>query len=303
MKALIVCESVNGKLSGNAVRLATAAKRAAGTFDILYLGDNEGEAKSLARLVGCNHVIRVTNAGFDEWAIFNLVAAELSQYTHILAQESHLGRVFASFAAAKLGVDPVGNVDEVLDSETVVCSAFSGTLKKTVKASSFPFCMTVRASAFEALTEGSAEAPITVLQYQPSALKETQKVETVTDGRPLLTQASVIVSGGRGLDAEGFALLAKLADKLNAGLGATRAAVDAELATSDCQVGQTGQIVAPDVYIAFAISGAMQHLSGIKDAKTVVAVNTDPEAPIMEVADIALIADAKETIEKLLNLL
>lgn len=301
--ALICFGCEGGKFSNNAPRLPVAALAAASSCEALVLGEDDALVEAVRSLEGVDRVhVAKGYAGNPESLPAGLKSI-LDGCTHVFAEETVTGRAFVAACAALLGVSPAGSILRVVDAAHFVKSVYSGGIEQAFETASGPVLATVRTSAFPRAGARGEPCPVDHLDWQPAAGKTVGMLPAVHTLRPMLSEADVIVSGGRGLDARGFAKLSELADRLHAGLGATRAAVDAELAPSENQVGQTGQIVAPDVYVAFGISGAMQHLSGIKDAKTVIAVNTDPEAPIMEVADFALIADARETVEKLLDML
>jgi electron transfer flavoprotein alpha subunit len=230
----------------------------------------------------------------------DLIAALAEPYSHIVAGSTSVGRDVIPRLAAKLDVMPVTDVTAILGGNRFERPIYAGNAIETVVSNQSKHLLTVRASAFRPAVKGNA-APIE--PYAEGPLVEVVKVISAhrTGGdRPELTTAQVVVSGGVSLgSAEGFKLVEALAETLGAAVGATRAAVDAGYAPNDWQVGQTGKIIAPDLYIAIGISGALQHLAGIQGAKTIVAINTDPEAPLMKLADYALVGDLFEVVPKL----
>ena len=217
-------------------------------------------------------------------------------------EASSMGKSVMPRVAALLDVAPLSDVTAVIDAQTYVRPIFAGSIEVTLKDEEPVIVASIRATAFDAC-EKNGQAQIVMNAPFPETMR-TRKVsfEAVKTDRPALQGARIVVAGGRGLeDEEGFKKLAQLADRLGAAIGATRAVVDLGLCPNDWQVGQTGKIIAPDLYIAIGISGAMQHIAGIKDAKVVVAINNDPEAPIFEVADYGLVMDAKAGIDELLK--
>ena len=302
MTVLIVLEAENGHLSTNARSLAGAAEKI-GAYDALVLSSAPKCISEAADLAGCRKVFVLGQDGMAPETVADAIKGMASGYSYILADESFFGRSFIPYLASKLGVNPVSSVIGIRSSDCFTRTVFSASIEETVQCSASPKVISLKAAGFPACGTSEMAAPAQTLEQTFSCIKEVRKLSSNTQGRPSLAEAKIIVAGGRGLDKEGFELLKKLADKLHAGIGATRAAVDAELAPSDAQIGQTGKSVAPDLYVAFGISGAMQHLSGIKNAKIIVAVNSDAEAPIVQWADYALIKDAKETIQSWLDLL
>ena len=223
-------------------------------------------------------------------------------YSHVFFEASSMGKSVMPRVAALLDVAPLSDVTAVIDAQTYVRPIFAGSIEVTLKDEEPVIVASIRATAFDAC-EKNGQAQIVMNAPFPETMR-TRKVsfEAVKTDRPALQGARIVVAGGRGLeDEEGFKKLAQLADRLGAAIGATRAVVDLGLCPNDWQVGQTGKIIAPDLYIAIGISGAMQHIAGIKDAKVVVAINNDPEAPIFEVADYGLVMDAKAGIDELLK--
>jgi len=264
-------------------------------------------AEQVAKAAGLSRVLVAEDAafkGFTAEALTPLVLATQKQFnfTHIVAGASAFGKALLPRVAAKLDVSPVSDIIGVQDANTFIRAIYAGNAIQTVQSLDAVKVVTVRGTSFEpSLLEGGSTA---VEAAAPGDYKSdlTQWVsqELSKSDRPELTSAKNIVSGGRGIkSADNFKLLFDLADKLNAAVGASRAAVDAGFCPNDMQIGQTGKIVAPDLYIAVGISGAIQHLAGMKDSKTIVAINKDPEAPIFQVADFGLVADLFKAVPEL----
>lgn len=242
--------------------------------------------------------------GFIPEALTPLILAAQKQFnfTHIVAGASAFGKSLLPRVAAKLDVSPISDVIAIKSADTFVRTIYAGNAIMTLKCNDAIKILTVRGTNFEAAAEGSATAPI---ENGPTGEYKTDMAtfvsqEITKSDRPELTAASVIVSGGRGLKSgDNFKILYDLADKFGGAVGASRAAVDAGYVSNDLQIGQTGKIVAPDLYIAVGISGAIQHLAGMKDSKTIVAINKDAEAPIFQVADYGLVADLFKAVPEL----
>ena len=306
MRALVIGEVVANGVKPTAASLVTAAVSAAGVADMLLLGqmqDAQDEAKTFR---GVEKVFVNPDNG-DNILTESLAKAVVAlvnknHYSHVFFESSSLGKSVMPRVAALLDVAPLSDVTAVVDSHTFVRPIYAGSIEVTLKNEEPVVVASIRATAF-APCERTGSAEVVMNEPFPEVMK-TRKVsfEAVKTDRPALQSARVVVAGGRGLeDEEGFRKLAQLADKLGAAIGATRAVVDMGLCPNDWQVGQTGKIIAPDLYIAIGISGAMQHIAGIKDAKIVVAINNDPEAAIFEVADYGLVMDAKVGIDELLK--
>jgi electron transfer flavoprotein alpha subunit len=305
MTSLVIAEHDNTSLKGATRAAITAALKIGGDVHVLVAGHEcSGAATQAARVTG---VAKVLVADAPAYAhslaetLTTLVVNLARDYGHVLAGATATGKNFMPRVAAELDVAQISDITDVVAPDTFVRPIYAGNALATVKALDTIKVLTVRGAAFDAAPDGAASAPIEAVPAAP-AFAATRFVgqELTQSARPELTAARVIVSGGRGLgNAENFTLLDQLADKLGAAVGASRAAVDAGYAPNDYQVGQTGKIVAPELYIAVGISGAIQHLAGMKDSKLIVAINKDPEAPIFGVADYGLEADLFQAVPEL----
>jgi electron transfer flavoprotein alpha subunit len=307
-KILIVAEHLNGKLNPATAKCVTAAKQmSAEAVDVLVLSDDPAAvAAAAAKIDGVTRVRTLANAA-NAHALAHVyapqVAALAGEYTHLLGPSTTFGKDVLPCIAALLGEAMVSDIAKVEDARTFQRPIYAGNAIITVKVPEpHKVIATVRTASFPATGDGSATAPIEAASATASLPTHTRFVELKagSSDRPDLQSASRVVSGGRALGSEeNFALIGKLADKLGAAVGASRAAVDAGYAPNDMQVGQTGKIIAPELYVAIGISGAIQHLTGIKDAGTIVAINKDGEAPIFEIADIGLVGDLFKIIPEL----
>ncbi|KAG8039068.1 hypothetical protein G9C98_003375 [Cotesia typhae] len=305
---LVIAEHNNETLTPITQAVLSAAKKIGGDITVLVAGTKCGPAA--AALCKANGISKVLVAesdafkGFTPESMTPLILATHKQFnfSHIMAGGSAFGKALIPRVAAKLDVSPVSDVINIKSSDTFVRPIYAGNALQTVKVKDSIKVVTVRGTSFEALPLEGGNAPTEPApagEYK-SNLIEFIKQELSKSDRPELTSASVVVSGGRGLKSgDNFKLIYSLADKLKAAVGASRAAVDAGYVPNDMQVGQTGKIVAPDLYIAVGISGAIQHLAGMKDSKTIVAINKDPEAPIFQVADYGLVADLFKAVPEL----
>ena len=278
-------------------RSAVAAAQKLGEVHVLVAGHGaQAAAEAAAKLPGVAKVILADGEAFAHGLaepLAALLVALAPGYSHILAAATAYGKNVMPRAAALLDVQPISDISEVVDADTFVRPIYAGNALATVKSIDAKKLITVRAASFDPVAaEGGGAAIEAAPAVELPGVSRFISAELSRSERPELTAARVVISGGRGMqNGENFKLLEPIADKLNAAVGASRAAVDAGFVPNDYQVGQTGKIVAPDLYIAVGISGAIQHLAGMKDSKVIVAINKDEEAPIFQVADYGLVAD------------
>ncbi|MBS0441406.1 MAG: electron transfer flavoprotein subunit alpha/FixB family protein [Proteobacteria bacterium] len=297
MAALVIAEHDHGTLKGATLNTVTAAIQCGGEVHVLIAGQNAaGAAQAAAQLQGVAKVIHADGASLAEQLAENVAAQVLAiarNYSHILFPATAHGKNVAPRVAAKLDVAQLSDITKVISPDTFERPIYAGNAIATVQSADAIKVVTVRTTGFDAAGQGGSAAVETVAAATDSGKSSFVGSELAKSDRPELTAAKIIVSGGRAMgSSEKFnEVLTPLADKLGAALGASRAAVDAGYAPNDWQVGQTGKIVAPSLYIACGISGAIQHLAGMKDSKVIVAINKDPEAPIFSVADFGLEAD------------
>ena len=310
MTCLVIAEHDNASIKSATLNTVTAAAACGGEVHILVAGHNAGAAaQAAAQIAGVAKVIHAEGEGFAHGLAENVAAQVLalaSNYSHILFAATASGKNAAPRVAAKLDVAQVSDVTQVISPDTFERPIYAGNAIATVQAGDATKVITVRTTGFDpAATTGGSTAIETVTAVSASAKSQFLGSEIAKSDRPELTAAKIIVSGGRALgSAEKFAeVMTPLADKLGAAMGASRAAVDAGYAPNDWQVGQTGKIVAPQLYVAAGISGAIQHLAGKKDSKVIVAINKDPEAPIFSVADYGLEADLFTAVPELVQAL
>jgi len=297
----VIAEHHRDKLATEFLSTMGAAQKISDHIDVIVFSDgSESMAQSCASVLGVTRVLTVSHNCFTHFIAENMqpfVLALAKDYTHILASSSTLGKNLMPRIAACLDVGQISDVTEVLSPDTFVHPIYAGNAFETIQSIDECKVMTIRATAFDAVATQSNLAPIEALNIDmtPSTVVQFVSEDTPELTRPELSSAKTVVSGGRGLGSEqNFKLIEDIADKLNAAIGASRAAVDAGFVPNDYQVGQTGKVVAPDLYIAVGISGAIQHLAGMKDSKIIVAINKDPEAPIFQVADYGLVGDLFE---------
>jgi len=297
-KILVIAEHLNGQLNAAVAKTVTAAAAVGGAIDVLVLAAEPAAiAAQAAQIAGVSRVLTIANAANDN-AIAQVLAPQIAKaaagYSHVFGASTTTGKDLMPAVAALLGVNQVSDLMSVVDAHTFTRPIYAGNAIITVKAPAEQTVVaTVRAASWAAAGEGGSAAidALSVDAMLPSHTRFVSLTQGKSD-RPDLQSARRVVSGGRGVgSAENFAVVYALADKLGAGVGASRAAVDAGYVPSDMQVGQTGKIIAPELYVAVGISGAIQHLTGIKDAGTIVAINKDGDAPIFEVADIGLVGD------------
>ncbi|MEK9910327.1 MAG: FAD-binding protein [Candidatus Puniceispirillum sp.] len=305
MSILILTDHDNGQLNPATLNSVTAAGEIGGDVHLLVAGDPSGAvAKQAATISGVSKILIADDAAFANGLAENiapLITGLASSYSHLLAPATTSGKNIMPRVAALLDVMQISDIVAVLDASTFKRPIYAGNALSTVSSKESIKVITVRSTAFEAANaEGGSAAIETVSGGEDAGLSSYVKSELSSSERPELTSASIVVSGGRGMqDGANFTMLEKVADKLGAAVGASRAAVDAGFVPNDYQVGQTGKVVAPDLYIAVGISGAIQHLAGMKDSKVIVAINKDEEAPIFQVADYGLVADLFDAVPKL----
>ena len=310
MTALVIAEHDNQSLKGATLNTVTAAAACGGDVHVLVAGENaQAAADAAAKIAGVAKVLLADGASLKDALAENLAAQVLQiagNYSHILFPATASGKNVAPRVAAKLDVAQVSDITKVLAPDTFERPIYAGNAIATVQSQDAVKVITVRGTGFDAAAADGGSASVEkVGAVQDGGRSSFVGREVTKNDRPELTAAKVIVSGGRALgSAEKFqSVLTPLADKLGAAIGASRAAVDAGYAPNDLQVGQTGKIVAPQLYIAIGISGAIQHLAGMKDSKVIVAINKDAEAPIFSVADYALEADLFAAVPELVNAL
>ena len=307
MSILVIAEHDNNELKGSTLNTVTAASEIGGDITILVAGSNSSTvAEQASSIAGIKSVIHVDDPLYENFLaedLGNLVVAVADGFNYILAPATTFGKNFLPRVAAKLDVQQISDIISVEDGDTFKRPIYAGSCIATVKSSDSVKVITVRTTAFDASLMSDETA--TVDSGTPvDSLNNSSFVsdEIAESDRPELTAAEVIVSGGRALgSSENFKIIEELADKLGAAVGASRAAVDAGYVPNDYQVGQTGKIVAPSLYIAIGISGAIQHLAGMKDSKVIVAINKDEDAAIFQVADYGLVGDLFEAVPELTN--
>ncbi|HEX4182333.1 MAG TPA: electron transfer flavoprotein subunit alpha/FixB family protein [Caulobacteraceae bacterium] len=309
MAVLVIADHDNASLKDSTHKTVTAANALSGDVDVLVAGKGvAGVAAEAAKIEGVRKVLVAESDALGQHIAEAITATVLplaGGYDAILVPATSVGKNFAPRLAAKLDVAPISEIIEIVSPDTFVRPIYAGNALETVQSSDAKKVITVRATAFKAAGEGGS-APIENVAAGDGAPK-THFVsdEIVKSNRPELAGAKIVVSGGRAMgSAEEFhRVIEPLADKLGAAVGASRAAVDAGYAPNDYQVGQTGKVVAPELYIAVGISGAIQHLAGMKDSKVIVAINKDADAPIFQVADYGLVADYKTAVPELMDAL
>ncbi len=307
MVALVIAEHDNAHLKAVTLNTVTAAAQCGGDVHILVAGSGCGAvAEAAAKVAGVAKVLVADAPHFADGLAENVaeqILAVASAYSHILAPASAFGKNVLPRVAAKLDVAQISEITKVDAPDTFERPIYAGNAIATVQSTDNVKVITVRGTGFDAAAaEGGSAAVETVAAVADSGKSSFVGRELAKSDRPELTGAKVVVSGGRGMGSgDNFKILEPLADKLGAAMGASRAAVDAGYVPNDWQVGQTGKIVAPQLYIAVGISGAIQHLAGMKDSKTIVAINKDPEAPIFSVADYGIVGDLFEVVPALVK--
>ncbi|RAM64232.1 electron transfer flavoprotein subunit beta [Herbaspirillum rubrisubalbicans] len=303
---LVVAEHDNASLKGSTLNTITAAAQAGGEVHVLVAGSNaKAAADAAAQVAGVAKVLLADAPQFADGLAENVaeqVLAIAKDYSHILAPATAYGKNILPRVAAKLDVGQISDITKVESADTFERPIYAGNAIATVQSIDPIKVITVRTTGFDPAALGGSAAVESIPAVADSGKSSFVGREVAKSDRPELTAAKIIVSGGRGMgSAESFKILEPLADKLNAAMGASRAAVDAGYVPNDWQVGQTGKIVAPQLYIAVGISGAIQHLAGMKDSKVIVAINKDEEAPIFSVADYGLVGDLFEVVPELVK--
>ena len=305
MAILVIAEHDNAKLASSTAHAVSAAAKLGADCHVLVAGSNaQPAAQAAAQLAGVAKVLVADAPYLASPTAENLAATALSllpgNYSHVVIAATNFGKNVAPRIAAKLDVAQVSDVTGIESADTFVRPIYAGNAFATVQSKDPVKVLTVRTTAFDSAA-GGGNAPVESVTAAPeTGLSRVTGQELTKSERPELASARIVISGGRGLGSgDNFKMLEALADKLKAALGASRAAVDAGYVPNDYQVGQTGKIVAPDLYIAIGISGAIQHLAGMKDSKVIVAINKDPEAPIFQIADYGLVGDLFELVPQL----
>ncbi len=305
MSVLVLVEHDNHEVKASTLNTVTAATQLADEVHALVVGHNcAGVAEQAARICGVQKVLAADHADFEYGLVENVapVVEDLApNYSHVLAPASTFGKGLMPRAAAKLNVQQISDITEIVSDDTFIRPIYAGNALARVQSHDSLKLITVRTTTFDAAPDQGGTASVEKLERSHNEGKSSFVRHDLTRSeRPELTTASIVISGGRGMQSgDNFAMLESVADKLGAAVGASRAAVDAGYVPNDYQVGQTGKVVAPDLYIAVGISGAIQHLAGMKDSKVIVAINKDEEAPIFQVADYGWAADLFTAIPEL----
>ncbi|WP_193185719.1 electron transfer flavoprotein subunit alpha/FixB family protein [Nisaea sediminum] len=305
MSVLVVAEHDNSEIAPATLNAVTAASQIGGDVAVLVGGSGSAAAaEAAAKIAGVAKVLHADAAEYANGLAENvapLVVALASGYSHVLAPATSYGKNVMPRVAALLDVQQISEISAVVDADTFVRPIYAGNAMATVKSSDAVKVITVRTTAFDAAAAEGGSAAVEAADAKGDAgLTSYVGAELSSSERPELTSAKIVISGGRGMqNGDNFKMLEEVADKLGAAVGASRAAVDAGFVPNDYQVGQTGKVVAPELYVAVGISGAIQHLAGMKDSKVIVAINKDEEAPIFQVADYGLVADLFEAVPEL----
>lgn len=306
MAVLLLAEVTDGDLNIDATSKAITAATAMGDVTVLCAGASAAAAgDAAAKIDGVSKVLVAEDASLGHRMAEStaaLLASLAEDYSHIVAPATTDAKNVLPRVAALLDVMVISDISGVVDADTFERPIYAGNAIQTVKSADATKVITVRTSTFDAAGDGGSASVDTIAAVADPGLSEWVEDKVAASDRPELTSAGIVVSGGRGVGSEDdFALIEKLADKLGAAVGASRAAVDSGYAPNDWQVGQTGKVVAPDLYVAIGISGAIQHLAGMKDSKVIVAINKDEEAPIFQVADYGLVADLFTAVPELME--
>ena len=304
MAVLLLADHYNENLNDQTAKSVTAAKAMGGDIHILCAGSGcSGVAAQAAKLDGVAKVLCVSDDAYGHdlaEPLADLIVKLSGDYEHLVAGATTTGKNVMPRVAALLDTNMISDISGVEASDTFERPIYAGNAMAVVKSADPKKVITVRGASFDAAGEGGAAAVEEIDAAGNPGLSEWVEDKVVSSDRPELTSAKIVISGGRGMGSkENFEIIDKVADKLGAAVGASRAAVDSGYAPNDYQVGQTGKVVAPDLYIAVGISGAIQHLAGMKDSKVIVAINKDEEAPIFQVADYGLVADLFDAVPKL----
>ena len=305
MSILVIAEHDNQELKSSTLNVVTAAQALGSEVDILVAGsDCSSVAESATKIPSINKVLMADSEAYKNCLAENvgsLIGKIGTNYTHILAAATSNGKNCLPRAAALLDVAQISDISAVVSEDTFERPIYAGNCIATVQSSDSIKVITVRTTSFDSSeSEGGTASVETISENTDLGVSSFVKEEVAESDRPELTSADIVISGGRGMqNGDNFSLLEGIADKLGAAIGASRAAVDSGFVPNDMQVGQTGKIVAPNLYIAVGISGAIQHLAGMKDSKVIVAINKDEEAPIFQIADYGLVADLFEALPEL----
>ena len=307
MSVLLIAEHNNKEVKPFTYNAITAASQIDENLDVLVIGSNaDSVCKSLSEVQKVKKVIHVDNPTYENYIAENftpVIVKQAENYSHIVCSANTFGKNLMPRVAALLDTSQVSDIIKVISSDTFLRPIYAGNAFATVKSNDKKKCVTIRPTSFDAADKTGGSAEIVKAENSDSSdLTKFIKREEVKSDRPELGTARIVISGGRGMQSgDNFKLITAIADKLNAAIGASRAAVDAGYITNDHQVGQTGKVVVPDLYIAVGISGAIQHLAGMKESKIIVAINKDGEAPIFSVADYGLEADLFEALPQFLE--
>ena len=303
MSVIILIELNGSEVSASSRAAITAASELSDTVDALVLTHDASNSSSVSQLSGINSVKMIVDDSLDNVNVevaSKLIADVMGDYDYLVAGSSTFSKNILPRVGALLDVQPISDVCEIKTNNTFVRPLYAGNVMATVESSDETIVMTVRSTAFEHSGDGGSASVETISASMPSSSSEFVSLQESESERPELTTAERIVSGGRGLGSkENFALIEQLADKMDAAVGASRAAVDAGFISNDYQVGQTGKVVAPKLYLAVGISGAIQHLAGMKDSQVIVVINNDPDAPMSRMADLVWQVDLFDALNEL----
>jgi electron transfer flavoprotein alpha subunit len=304
MSALILVELNGSEVSANTRAAITAASQLSDSVDVLVLTNDASNSSSVTALSGINSVKMIVDDALEHVnteVASKLIAEVMGDYSYLVSGSSTFSKNILPRVGALLDVQPISDVCEIKSNNTFVRPLYAGNVMATVETSDETIVMTVRATAFDHSGDGGSASVETLTASIPESNSSFVSLQESESERPELTTAERIVSGGRGLGSkENFALIEQLADKLDAAIGASRAAVDAGFISNDYQVGQTGKVVAPKLYLAVGISGAIQHLAGMKDSQVIVVINNDPDAPMSRMADLVWQVDLFDALNELI---